>query len=184
MTARCVASCYQTHSDASQGTSGNPEIWVHPESKAIERHEAEAFSLSYQSYPATSPIGSPTERLTLSGLEASVRPSPSGRLSPSKKIKAAIYPPNGTKPQVMKPSPSGPPPRSKVYAVKNKIGSLLDQSITRHFMSTVTDQNGKFIAEYVWIGGTGADMRSKGRTLPLSKFPKSPEVSPPPPLLP
>jgi glutamine synthetase len=81
----------------------------------------------------------------------------------------------------MKPSPSGPQ-RSKVYAVKNQIGSLLDQSITRHFMSSVTDQNGKFIAEYVWIGGTGADMRSKGRTLPMSKFPKSPDVSPIPPL--
>jgi len=103
-------------------------------------------------------------------------------LSPSKKIQSALYPPNGKKPQVaMKPSPSGPQ-RSKVYAVKNQIGSLLDQSITRHFMSTVTDQNGKFIAEYVWIGGTGADMRSKGRTLPMSKFPKSPDVSPIPPL--
>ena len=65
-----------------------------------------------------------------------------------------------------------------VFATDEKIGSLLDQSITRHFMSTVTDQNGKFIAEYVWIGGTGADMRSKGRTLPMSKFPKSPDVRP------
>ena len=66
-----------------------------------------------------------------------------------------------------------------VFATDEKIGSLLDQSITRHFMSTVTDQNGKYIAEYVWIGGTGADMRSKGRTFPMSKFPKSPDVRPP-----
>ena len=50
-----------------------------------------------------------------------------------------------------------------VFATDEKIGSLLDQSITRHFMSTVTDQQGKICAEYVWIGGTGADLRSKGR---------------------
>jgi glutamine synthetase len=49
--------------------------------------------------------------------------------------------------------------------VKNNIGSLLDQSITRHFMSTVTDQNGKFIAEYVWIDGSGLTLRSKAKTL-------------------
>jgi glutamine synthetase len=50
-----------------------------------------------------------------------------------------------------------------VFASDEKIGSLLDQSITRHFLSTVTDQKGKIVAEYVWIGGTGHDLRSKGR---------------------
>ena len=49
-----------------------------------------------------------------------------------------------------------------VFATDEKIGSLLDQSITRHIMSTV-DQGSKICAEYVWIGGTGADLRSKGR---------------------
>ena len=52
--------------------------------------------------------------------------------------------------------------------------SLLDQSITRHFLSHVTDQQGKITAEYVWIGGTMQDLRSKSRT--LTKIPKGPEV--------
>lgn len=32
-------------------------------------------------------------------------------------------------------------------------------------MSTLNDQGGKIIAEYVWIGGSGSDLRSKARTL-------------------
>lgn len=52
--------------------------------------------------------------------------------------------------------------------------SLLDQSITRHFLSTVTDQQGKICAEYVWIGGSMHDVRSKSRT--LSTIPTKPEV--------
>lgn len=52
-----------------------------------------------------------------------------------------------------------------VFATDEKIGSLLDQSITRHFLTYLKDQGGKICAEYVWIGGTGADMRSKSRTL-------------------
>ena len=62
-----------------------------------------------------------------------------------------------------------------VFATDEKIGSLLDQSITRHYLSTLTDQGGKVCAEYVWIGGTMADMRSKSRT--LDKLPTKPEVS-------
>lgn len=58
-----------------------------------------------------------------------------------------------------------------VYATDEKMESLLDQSITRHFLSTLKDQNGKVAAEYVWIGGTKADMRSKTKT--LDKMPKS-----------
>lgn len=60
-----------------------------------------------------------------------------------------------------------------VFATDEKIGSLLDQSITRHYMSL--DQGSKVCAEYVWIGGTMADMRSKSRT--LEKMPTKPEVS-------
>lgn len=63
-----------------------------------------------------------------------------------------------------------------VFAVDEQIRSLLDQNITRHYLSTLTNQNGKICAEYVWIGGTGADLRSKGRT--LDKVPSSPEDLP------
>ncbi len=61
-----------------------------------------------------------------------------------------------------------------VFLCDEQIRSLLDQSITRHYLSTLTDQGGKICAEYVWIGGTGQDLRSKGRT--LSKVPTKPEV--------
>lgn len=46
--------------------------------------------------------------------------------------------------------------------------SLVDQSITRHFLTSIPDQGGKIIAEYVWIGGSGQDLRSKSRTLSKS----------------
>jgi glutamine synthetase len=62
--------------------------------------------------------------------------------------------------------------RASVFGTEEKIGSLLDQSITRNFLSTLTDQGGKICAEYVWIGGSMADMRSKSRT--LDKMPASP----------
>eukprot|EP00798_Chlamydomonas_sp_ICE-L_P007812 gene7812-1009_t len=66
-----------------------------------------------------------------------------------------------------------------VFSTDERIGSLLDQSITRHMMSTLTDQGGKICAEYVWIGGNGGDVRSKGRT--LDKMPEKPEDLPMPP---
>jgi hypothetical protein len=50
-----------------------------------------------------------------------------------------------------------------VSATDERIGSLLDQRITRHWMSKIKNQGGKICAEYVWIGGTGSDLRSKGR---------------------
>ncbi len=62
---------------------------------------------------------------------------------------------------------------ANVWVAEEQIRSLLDQSITRHYLSTL-GQNGKICAEYVWIGGTGADLRSKARTLDF--VPKDPKV--------
>lgn len=53
---------------------------------------------------------------------------------------------------------------SGVVATDEQIRSLLDQSITRDFNGL--DQGGKIIAEYVWIGGSGQDLRSKARCAP------------------
>lgn len=50
-----------------------------------------------------------------------------------------------------------------VFSNSETITSLLDQRITRHYLSTVQQPADKFVAEYVWIGGTGQDLRSKGR---------------------
>lgn len=50
-----------------------------------------------------------------------------------------------------------------VFSNNETITSLLDQSITRHYLSTVAQPEDKIVAEYVWIGGTGQDLRSKGR---------------------
>nr|QKY15333.1 glutamine synthetase (glnA) [Polytomella parva] len=63
-----------------------------------------------------------------------------------------------------------------VFATEEKIGSLLDQSITRHYLTNLKDQGGKVCVEYVWIGGTGADLRSKART--VSAVPTKPEDLP------
>jgi glutamine synthetase len=49
------------------------------------------------------------------------------------------------------------------FGTVDKIGALLDPSIRREFMSL--DQDGSITVEYVWIGGTGQDMRSKTRTI-------------------
>lgn len=57
-----------------------------------------------------------------------------------------------------------------------KVEPFLDYGITTHYLSALPDQGGKIIAEYVWIGGTGQDMRSKSRT--LSKLPTKPEELP------
>lgn len=63
-----------------------------------------------------------------------------------------------------------------VFATDDSIGSLLDQSITRHFLTNLTNQHGKICAEYVWIGGSMADLRSKARTLDF--IPTKPEDLP------
>eukprot|EP00200_Dunaliella_tertiolecta_P003590 CAMPEP_0202347934 /NCGR_PEP_ID=MMETSP1126-20121109/6085_1 /ASSEMBLY_ACC=CAM_ASM_000457 /TAXON_ID=3047 /ORGANISM="Dunaliella tertiolecta, Strain CCMP1320" /LENGTH=406 /DNA_ID=CAMNT_0048939559 /DNA_START=348 /DNA_END=1568 /DNA_ORIENTATION=+ len=52
-----------------------------------------------------------------------------------------------------------------VFGTDEKVEGMLDQSITRHFLTNLKDQNNKICAEYVWIGGTGWDLRSKSRTL-------------------
>ncbi len=65
-----------------------------------------------------------------------------------------------------------------VYGPEGRIVPFLDSSITRHYLSPagIPDQSGKIIAEYVWIGGKGSDLRSKART--LDKKPKKPEDLP------
>lgn len=57
------------------------------------------------------------------------------------------------------------------FGNEDQIRSLLDQSITRYFYDTLEDQSGMVVAEYVWIGGKGDDMRSKSKT--LTESPKS-----------
>jgi len=47
---------------------------------------------------------------------------------------------------------------------------VLDYSVTQEFLEL--DQGGKIQAEYIWIGGSGQDLRGKTRT--LDKAPKSP----------
>jgi hypothetical protein len=50
-----------------------------------------------------------------------------------------------------------------VYGTTGQITALLDGSITRDFLNSRSDIGGKCVAEYVWIGGTGQDLRSKAR---------------------
>jgi len=53
------------------------------------------------------------------------------------------------------------------------IGSLVPE-INKEF--STLDQKGRILAEYVWIGGTGIDYRSKTRV--LDKMPEKPEDLP------
>ncbi|CAL8462517.1 g2050 [Coccomyxa elongata] len=61
-----------------------------------------------------------------------------------------------------------------VFGTTGTIAPLLDTSILPRFLAL--PQNGKIAAEYVWIGGSGSDLRSKTRC--LDKIPKSPEDLP------
>ena len=56
-----------------------------------------------------------------------------------------------------------------VFGTTGKVESLLDTNILPRFQSL--PQFGKVAAEYVWIGGSGSDLRSKTKT--LEKLPKS-----------
>lgn len=50
-----------------------------------------------------------------------------------------------------------------VYGTMGRIEPLLEPSILPRFLDL--DQDGKTMAEYVWIGGSGSDLRSKTRVL-------------------
>jgi glutamine synthetase len=56
-----------------------------------------------------------------------------------------------------------------VFGTTGKIEPLLDTNILPRFQNL--PQFGKVAAEYVWIGGSGSDLRSKTKT--LTKAPKS-----------
>ena len=61
-----------------------------------------------------------------------------------------------------------------VFGTTGKVEVLLDTNILPRFQSL--PQFGKVAAEYVWIGGSGSDLRSKTKT--LDKLPKSVEDLP------
>lgn len=56
-----------------------------------------------------------------------------------------------------------------VFGTTSKVESLLDTNILPRFLAL--PQFGKVAAEYVWIGGSGSDLRSKTKT--LEELPKS-----------
>ena len=60
------------------------------------------------------------------------------------------------------------------FGTQGTIKQLLDGSILERFQNL--DQGGKIAAEYVWLGGTMADLRSKTKT--LTKAVKKPEELP------
>eukprot|EP01023_Acetabularia_acetabulum_P064120 TRINITY_DN8211_c0_g1_i2.p1 TRINITY_DN8211_c0_g1~~TRINITY_DN8211_c0_g1_i2.p1 ORF type:complete len:431 (-),score=80.90 TRINITY_DN8211_c0_g1_i2:423-1574(-) len=53
----------------------------------------------------------------------------------------------------------------QVYAPFGKVNALLDQHLARSLLEKIPDQNGRIAAEYVWIGGSEEDLRSKTKTL-------------------
>ena len=61
-----------------------------------------------------------------------------------------------------------------VFGTTGSIAPLLDTSILPRFLAL--PQNGKIAAEYVWIGGSMSDLRSKTKC--LDKIPKGPEDLP------
>ena len=61
-----------------------------------------------------------------------------------------------------------------VFGPTKQVTGLLDPAILPRFLDLT--QNGKIAAEYVWIGGSGSDLRSKTKT--LTKIPKTPEDLP------
>jgi glutamine synthetase len=55
------------------------------------------------------------------------------------------------------------------------VGFVGDQGVFNHFMELPIPDN-RILAEYIWIGGTGLDLRCKTRT--MSKLPTKPEELP------
>ena len=60
------------------------------------------------------------------------------------------------------------------FGTQGNIKQLLDGSILERFANL--DQGDKIAAEYIWLGGTMADLRSKTKT--LFKVPEKPEDLP------
>lgn len=60
------------------------------------------------------------------------------------------------------------------FGTQGKISQILEGSVYEKFAKL--DQGDKIAAEYVWLGGTMADLRSKTKT--LTQEPKSPEDLP------
>lgn len=56
-----------------------------------------------------------------------------------------------------------------VYGTTKTVSNILDQNLYDRFKPL--DQTGRVMAEYIWIGGTGEDIRGKTKT--LSKAPKT-----------
>eukprot|EP00803_Ostreobium_quekettii_P010359 evm.model.scf_81.16 EVM.evm.TU.scf_81.16 scf_81:157424-159148(-) len=56
-----------------------------------------------------------------------------------------------------------------IHGTTGQLKAMLDPAVTTQFKDL--DQGGKVMAEYVWIGGTGADLRCKTKT--LNGVPKS-----------
>lgn len=69
---------------------------------------------------------------------------------------------------------SGDAGSQTVFGTTGTISQLLDGTVTQRFEKL--DQRGKVAAEYIWLGGTMADLRSKTKT--LSEVPKSVEDLP------
>lgn len=63
-----------------------------------------------------------------------------------------------------------------VFSSGDKVSNLLDLSVFANFMDSLEDQGGRVCADYVWIGGTMQDLRSKTRV--LETMPTKPEELP------
>jgi glutamine synthetase len=52
---------------------------------------------------------------------------------------------------------------SSTFGTHGQVQPLLEPSIAQNVIKTLQDQGGKVTAEYVWIGGSGSDLRSKSK---------------------
>ena len=53
-----------------------------------------------------------------------------------------------------------------VYGTTKTVSSILDQQIYERFQPL--DQTGRVMAEYIWIGGSGQDLRGKTKTISMA----------------